>query len=222
MNNPLAGMRLRYLIGADDPGDGVDGEAIEVGYDVDRKPPHGVAVKYVNLFDERNTGEYGPYLHDSDTAEEYGEGQIDPSGPGWERNLLDQFARAASAGFLYVELDNPDAYSVDDVVSAVDMAARCGLLVLAKNPLLMEGDPKPYVAHPAVVGVIVERGGGSPADMHKLRVAANKPELPIWFVAFGHGRRWAENIAMNARGYRGMFVTYSSRDEYGSSEDVTA
>lgn len=222
MNNPLDGMRLRYLIGTDYPGNGSEGEITEVGYDVDLKPARGIAVKYCNLFDEKNTGDYGPYLKQSDTAEEYNEGQIDPSGPGWEANLGEQLSRAAGAGFLYVELDNPDAYSVEVVVGAVELAARAGLLVLAKNPLLMEGDPKPYLAHPAIVGVIVERGGGSPQDMHKLRVAAGKPDLPVWFVAFGRGRRWADQIAMNTRVFENMFVTYSSRGEYGNSEDVTA
>lgn len=218
-SNPLVGMRLRYLIGAGSQR-GRDGEVTEVAYDVDENPTRGVGVKYCNLFDEKNTGDYGPYLSDSDTAEEYDEGQIDPRGEGWERNLTEQFARAAAAGFLYIELDNPDAYSVKDVVGAVDLAARGGLRVLAKNPLIMRGNPRPYLLHPSVVGVIVERGCGSPADMHALRVAANKPDLPVWFVSFGRGRNWANTVAETAKKYSGMFVTYSKLGEYGSSEDV--
>jgi hypothetical protein len=247
----LAGKPLRYLIGTDTPGDGRDGEIIEVGYTVTRPPPRGLAVKYCNLFDEENSGRYAPYLATSDTAAQYGEGQIDPRGPGWEKNLRAQFARARSQGFRIVELDNPDAYAVADVLGAVALAAGYGLAVIAKNPLLIDGDPTPYVAHPAVVGVIVERDAGNPADMHALRVQAGKPGLPVWFVAFGEpparsrassssttarsrassmseAREWAGNIARACRGgfetrpYSNMRVTWSPGGEYVASEDVTA
>src|SRR5262245_31901552 len=247
----LAGKPLRYLIGTDTPGDGRDGEIIEVGYTVTRPPPRGLAVKYCNLFDEENSGRYAPYLATSDTAAQYGEGQIDPRGPGWEKNLRAQFARARSQGFRIVELDNPDAYAVADVLGAVALAAGYGLAVIAKNPLLIDGDPTPYVAHPAVVGVIVERHAGNPADMHALRVQAGKPGLPVWFVAFGEpparsrassssttarsrassmseAREWAGNIARACRGgfetrpYSNMRVTWSPGGEYVASEDVTA
>src|SRR3981081_890208 len=80
----------------------------------------------------RERAEYAPYLKTSDTAEDYGEGQIDPRGPGWRRNLTEQFERRKKQGFEYVELDNPDAYAVADVVSAVDLAASHGLKVIAK------------------------------------------------------------------------------------------
>ena len=90
------------------------------------RPPtkRGIAIAYCNLFDEENTGKYGPYLHTSDTAEQYGEGQIDPKGPGWEKNLRQQFQRRKRQGFSYIELDNPDAYSVEDVLGAIDLAAE--------------------------------------------------------------------------------------------------
>ena len=102
---------------------------------------HGVSIAYCNLFDEHNTGHYGPYLHSSDTAAEYNEGQIDPRGPGWEKNLREQFERRRNQGFEYIELDNPDAYSIKDVIGAIDLAASYGLKVIAKNPGLMEGGP---------------------------------------------------------------------------------
>ena len=146
--NPLEGKPLRYLIGADAPGPGRDGEVIECGYNVARPPANGIAIKYCNLFDEENTGRFGPYLQTSDTAAQYHEGQIDPRGPGWEKNLREQFARAKRQGFGIVELDNPDAYDVNDVLGAVDLAASYGLTVVAKNPLLIEDDPTPVCRAP--------------------------------------------------------------------------
>lgn len=67
MTNPLAGKPLRYLIGADDPGHGADDVITEVPYD-HGIVLRGISVGYCNLFDENNTGAYGPYLSDSDTA----------------------------------------------------------------------------------------------------------------------------------------------------------
>lgn len=218
--NPLEGKPLRYLIGADAPGPGRDGEIVECGYNVVRPPAKGIAVKYCNLFDEEDSGRYGPYLHTSDTAAQYHEGQIDPRGPGWEKNLREQFARAKRQGFRIVELDNPDAYDVSDVLGAVDLAASYGLTVIAKNPLLMEGDPTPYVAHRNVSGVIVERGAGNPPDMDALRKRAGKPALPVWFVAFGGGKRWAADTAKAAARYRNMGVTWSAAGEYGDAIDI--
>jgi hypothetical protein len=221
-DNAFEGRRLRYLIGADSPGPGRDDEIIECGYDVTSPPPKGLAIKYCNLFDEQNTGKFGPYLKTSDTAKQYDEGQIDPRGPGWEKNLREQFERAKRQGFTIVELDNPDAYDVKEVVGAVDLAASYGLKIVAKNPLLIEGDPTPYVAHPAVIGVIVEKDAGNPPDMDGLRRKAGKPTLPVWFVAFGKGLTWAQRTAAAAKPFMHMHVSHSSRGEYGSSEDVTA
>jgi hypothetical protein len=242
VGNPLEGKRLRYLIGKDgtmpsgrsqhQPAKtgvsalmssramGTEGEIVEVGYDVEAPPKAGIGIKYCNLFDENNTGAYGPYLHTSDTAAQYDEGQIDPEGPGWDKNLEEQLARARSQGFVYIELDNPDAYRVRDVLRAVDLASRHRLKVIAKNPGLMEGDATAYVAHPNVFGIIVEKGGGDAAQMDRLRKAAGKPSLPVWFVAFGDGKAWAQATAKAAADYRNMSVTYSSTGEYGNSVDV--
>jgi hypothetical protein len=199
--NPLEGKPLRYLIGADAPGPGRDGEVIECGYNVVRPAANGIAVKYCNLFDEENTGRFGPYLQTSETAAQYHEGQIDPRGP-------------------VVELDNPDAYDVNDVLGAVDLAASYGLTVVAKNPLLIEDDPTPYVVHRSVAGVIVERGAGNPPDMDALRKRAGKPALPVWFVAFGGGKRWATDTAKAAARFRNMGVTWSAAGEYGDAIDI--
>jgi hypothetical protein len=221
----LEGKQLRYLIGGDDTAVGKDDEIIELGFDAECPPKHGIGVKYCNLFDEKydakkKTGGYGPYLTGSDTAKKYGEGQIDPRGAGWSKNLGEQFERARKQGFAYVELDNPDAYAVADVVSAVDQAEKYGLKVIAKNPGLVEGDNKRYVAHRNVVGIIVEKDAGTPDEMEALRRAAGKPMLPVWFVAFGRGKDWAQKTAEAAAKYKHMGVTYSTKGEYGNATDV--
>jgi hypothetical protein len=218
--NALAGRRLRYLIGTSASGAGRDGEVTEVSYDTSEPAKRGISIAYCNLFDEKNTRRYGPYLKTSDTAAQYNEGQIDPRGPGWEKNLREQFERRKRQGFAYVELDNPDAYSVNDVIGAIDLAESYGLKVIAKNPLLLEHGATSYVAHPNVYGVIVERDAGSPDDMDALRRRAGKPDLPVWFVAFGSGRKWASKVASTAKHYRGMGVTYSSAGEYGNAIDI--
>jgi hypothetical protein len=170
-SSPLTAKKLRYKIGAENPGKGRDGEIVEVGYDWSKPLPAGISIAYYNLCNEKYSeqtekqrAEYAPYLKQSDTAQEYGEGQIDPRGLGWRRNLTEHFERRRKQGFEYVELDNPDAYSMADVLGAVELAASYGLKVIAKNPKLMEGDPLPYVGHPNVYGMIVEKGAGDAHD----------------------------------------------------------
>jgi hypothetical protein len=221
----LEGKPLRYLIGGDDSAPGKEDEITELGFDAEAAPKHGIGVKYCNLFDEKydkkkKSGNFGPYLGGTDVSKKYGEGQIDPRGAGWSKNLNEQFARAKAQGFAYVELDNPDAYAVADVVSAVERAESHGLKVIAKNPGLVEGDRKSYVAHRNVVGVIVEKDAGTPDEMDALRRAAGKPALPVWFVAFGGGKAWAQKTAEAAAKYKNMGVTYSTKGEYGNASDV--
>jgi hypothetical protein len=231
MVNELSGKCLRYLIGADEPVShvrhyGVD-DIVEVGYDWEFTLRGRVTIGYCNLFNEKyseqNAAEraaLGPYLSTSDTAQEYNEGQIDPAGVGWDRNLRRQFDRRDRQGFKYIELDNPDAYSVKDVLSAIELASVVyDFDVIAKNPLIMDGDPTPYVAK--CVGVIVERGCGSPNDMDVLRKKAGKPDMPVWFVAFGGGMRWARKVANGCRAFKEMRVTYSTVGEYTNSVDVS-
>jgi len=234
-SNPLFGKKLRYMIGAESPGGGRDGEIIEVGYDWNSPLPAGMTIAYCNLFNEKYSeqskqqrAEFGPYLKPSDTAAEYGEGQIDPRGPGWQRNLVEQFERRKRQGFEYIELDNPDAYSIADVIGAVDFAGSYGLKVIAKNPKLMEGDSLPYVAHPNVHGIIVEMGAGDADAMDALRRRAGKPDLPVWFVFFDArqgqttGKIAAKEAAALAERYAGMHVTYSPAGEYTEAVDQTA
>jgi hypothetical protein len=218
--NPLEGKPLRYLIGTEGSGPGRDHAVTVVSYSTTQPAKRGISIAYCNLFDELNTGRYGPYLSTSDTAAEYNEGQIDPRGPGWEKNLREQFEQRKKQGFEYVELDNADAYSIEHVIGAIDLAADHGLKVIAKNPGLLQDGAASYVAHPNVHGIIVERGAGDPKDMDALRRGAGKPMLPTWFVAFGAGREWARGVARTAKDYRNMGVTYSSAGEYGDAIDI--
>lgn len=222
--NPLAGKPLRYLIGADSAGPGEDGTITVVPYG-DSMVRHGISVGYCNLFDEENEGKYGPYLKDTDTSREYGEGVIDPHGPGWKKNIEDQFRlRLWVQHFEYIELDNADAYSIADVIGAIDLAASYGLKVIAKNPGLLRPHDVEYVAHANIYGAIVERGHHDPDYMAGLRIKAGKPDFPVWFVAFGGGKSWANTVSRRIQQggdkARNMGVTYSSIGEYRNSKDI--
>jgi hypothetical protein len=56
--------------------------------------------------------------------------------------------------------------------------------------------------------------------MDALRRAAGKPMLPVWFVAFGRGKDWAQKTAEAAAKYKHMGVTFSTKGEYGNATDV--
>src|SRR5262245_32812554 len=221
----LEGKPLRYLIGGDDSAQGRDDEVFELSFDAEAPPKHGIGIKYCNLLDEKynkkkKTGNYGPYAAASDVARQYGEGQIDPKGPGWKKNLVDQFTRAKSQGFEYIELDNPDSYSIEPVLDAINLAQSYGLKVIAKNPGLIDNDAERYVAHPNVFGIIVEKDASTPEEMDALRRKAGKQTLPVWFVYFGKGKKQAEAIAAVARSYKNMGVTYSTAGEYKNATDL--
>lgn len=223
----LEGKPLRYLIGGEDDYEGAEDEVIELSYDATRPPSNGVGVKYGNLFNEKyddqtaaQRAKYEPYLEQGDTAEEYNEGQIDPAGQGWFKNLDEQIRRAKTGGFAIIEWDNPDSYQMEDVLGAVERAHAAGLYVFAKNPAICKGSKSTYVGHPAVVGIVVEEDCGEPSFMEALRIAAGKPTLPVWFVAYGNGRDWADRMAKEAAGYVNMGVTFSSEGEYENSEDI--
>jgi len=219
-SNPLAGKRLRYLIGADDGlYDGLENNDITV-VPYDHGPlKRGISVGYCNLFDEYNTGRYGPYLYTSDTARQYGEGQIDPKGVGWVRNLSTQFLNRHQQGITYIELDNTDAYKIEDVLGAIQLAEDMGLKVLAKNPALSD-DPVRYLAHKNIYGAIVEYDAGLPEEYQLLRNQAKKPLLPIWFVFYLHYDSHVRMVAEEARKYKGMGVTISVKGEYETSTDL--
>lgn len=214
--NELEGKKLNYLIGNDDPILVLsDDEIVEVGYGKG-DPGVGIAIGYCNFFDELNTGEYAPYLNTSDTAEQYHEGEIDPDGAGWDKNLREQFDLRRLQGFKYIELDNPDAYGPKAVLRAYDLAASYGFKIIAKNVEICD-DPEALLKHPAVVGCVVERNSGSPVKTDALRILVGKPNLPVWFVSFGTGKAWGVKTAKEASAFKNMSVSYSKDGEYTSS-----
>ena len=101
-----------------------------------------------------------------------------------------------------------------------DLPLMEGEKVIAKNPGLVEGDRKSYVAHRNVVGIIVEKDAGTPDEMDALRKSAGKPTLPVWFVAFGKGKAWADKTAEAAAKFKNMGVTCSTKGEYKDAADV--
>ena len=220
--NELEGKPLVYLIGSNDEEfSGSKSRITVVPYD-SGPALSGISVGYCNLFDENNTGDYGPYLHSSDTAKEYDEGQIDPRGKGWLRNLKEQFSRRKRQGFKYIELDNPDAYNIKDVLGAVDIANIYGLKVLAKNPGLLElEDAITFIKNENIYGIISEDACGTPWVLNNIRQRAGKPTLPIWFVSFGREQHAAVVKTMKlAKDLKNVGVTWSRKGEYKSSEDL--
>lgn len=229
----LQGKRIRYLIGADGPGEGAADTFTVVSYSATRPAARGLSGAYVNLLVEGGSpNRYAPYLRPTETARRYGEGVPNPAGPGFELNLRDQLARRRAQGFSIVgDLDNPDAFSCTAVARAYDVAAEFGMSVVAKNPGLgcAQSNGGEARTRRAVIGlirravaIIVERGAGDPSDMDELRTAAGRDAMQVWFVFFGTGSGAAAATARQiaSRGFRNMSVTYSSRGEYGSSEDV--
>lgn len=227
---------LRYLIGGGDIDRWKPGDIVEVGFDVDRLPQGGLIhpVAYINALDEKygeGSRKYGPYLtsEEGSTAADYGEGTIDPEGPGFEKNLRDQFARRKAQGFRLCEIDNPDSYTLSAMQRAHDIGKEYGFRFFAKNPGLGclarmgDGDPSvsayPLVVRPDCIGMIVEKSAVTPRSMHELRVRAGKPLMPIRFVAFQKGDYWAQQMAIQALEFINVGVTYSRKGEYTSVED---
>jgi lysozyme family protein len=220
--NPLAGLALDYLIGAEGPQSGKEDRITETPYG---EPPValGPSIAYCNLRrEDGEPAEYGPYLPHDDIYREYHEGRPDPAGQGFERNIVEQLDRCKELGHTLVEQDNPDSYPLYAVLRAIDLAQQRRLGVIAKNPGLMKDGALDYVAHQNVFGIIVEKDCGSAQEMDALRRRANKPDLPVWFVSFGDGRSWARETAQDIQAacYANMGVTYSASGEYGSSDDV--
>lgn len=229
-SNPLGGMPLLYLIGAKTVPP-VDTDTItEVPYG-EGPPVGGKGIGYCNHFDEEASGKFFPYLRQTDTAKQYNELRPDPKGAGFLRNLTAQFELRQVQGFEYIEIDNPDAYPIENVLGVIDLAAMYGLRVVAKNPLLMGSsvdngtDPRviSYLVHPNVYGAIVERDCGSPSAMNIARLHANKPFLPVWFVSWGDDRSWIKRTAMSCRYFSEMRCSHSpGDDEYSSSVPIVA
>src|SRR5262245_59690757 len=220
--NPYSGLALDYLIGADSIQSARPGRVVEGGYDVVSPPLLGSSITYVNMRAEAGRPErYAPYVEPPDDIEqEYGEGKPDPAGPGWDKNLRDQFTLRRAHNWPAVELDNMDSYTVADCLRAIDLAASYGLKVIAKNVRNLAAGGEQILAHPNIYGLVVEQGAGDVTGNHADRVVAGKPELPIWFVSSGDERPWAQQMAAQAANYVNVGVTYSADGEYGSSEDL--
>ena len=106
------------------------------------------------------------------------------------RTCASSTSAAARPGFEYIELDNPDAYNDQ----GRDRRHR------ARGHLRSQGDREESRHHrrPGRLRLASQRlrhhrreGRGGAADMERLRKRAGKPDLPVWFVAFGSGRGWA-------------------------------
>ncbi len=216
---------LRYLIGADAATVvAVSGHVTEIPYDAARAIA-APSILYGNLLDEEYARHhrYPPYLKQGETAHEWNEGQIDPAGAGWLRNLDDQIAKARRLNATALELDNADSYHLDEVTEAYDYVHAAGVDVVAKNPLLVEGDHVALLSHPAVVGVVVEADCGTCDGMQSLRRLAGKPTLPVWFVSNKREKAWAGRRAatINYRGYVEMGVTWCpATDDYSQCVDI--
>ena len=218
----LTAKPLRYLIGLErDPAPDAS-DIVELGYDATRPPAPAIGCKYVNLRDERNSGDYAPYLPPDDIDDTYGEPAPDPDGAGFWRNLVEQLQRAAGQGFHYVELDNLDTYDVATSLRCFNEVRAHGLKVLVKNPLLVTGEESDLLRHESAVLVVVERGAGNPRSLHELRQDAGRDTMPVRFVAYGDGEAWARHCGrlIAEQGHVDMGVTYSALGEYGSSEDI--
>lgn len=234
-DSPIAGMPLRYLIGANSPIAGEDGCVVMVPFGAPAAQ-RGLTAGYCNAFDETgvydpdaNAGMFGPYRRPTPTAHQYGEGVPDQDGEGYRRNIVAQLDLRTHQGIALCEIDNPDAYPVDAVILAIGWAQERGIKVLAKNPgsqNIWQEDFTRVVAHPNVIGIICESGAGNASSMHELRCRAGRFQLPVRFVAYNDGEggeAWADAVAREIRDedYVDMGVTYSDAvREYASSRDI--
>jgi hypothetical protein len=218
-------MPLRYLIGAEGVGPGIEGQVTEVPWDDDTLPPRGEAIGYCNLLDERygdgHRG-YAPYLHQEGTSADYNEGLIDPNGQGFDKNLHDQFTRRHNSGFVFVELDNPDSYPLHAVLHAIDVAQDYSLTCVAKNPGLgcTDGDADAVLLHKNTWGIIVEAGAGTPFSMNRMRTVNGHPDAPVWFVNFGRrgaDRALRQHAQIAVQRLPHMWASYASHGEYGNA-----
>lgn len=211
---PLAIPLLRYLIGASGVS-ALPGYITEPGW-LAFKPKGGPSIAYLNLLDQSQSGKYGPYLPLSGTALQYNEPAPDPRKPGFEKNIRYQLDFAKRQGYDSVEWDNPDSYSTVDVLRALSLTQEYGLKVYAKNPLICK-DPAAYVSHPTVIGIIVEKGAGTPKEYQSFLKQLSK-DIPVYFVFHGNQKHIASEYARDLP--ENMFVSYSAKGEYGSSEQL--
>lgn len=203
-----------YTIGGDEFD--TNAKIVEVPYDGNlRTGVEPLSIAYGNLRDEKNSGEFGPYLKDKDDIDEtYNEPAPDPNGTGFVSNWRQQLLRRKAQGFQVIEPDNQDTYNKEEVLYAFRLAQRENLFVVAKNPNAFDNDDDAadIISHSAVCGIIVEKADGPTSDLveriDRLRRLARKPNLWVQFVAFDEGKRWAQDVAGIARLYPNMGVSY--------------
>ncbi len=142
-------------------------------------------------------------------------GRVDATG-----DSTAQFTRAVALGFNYVILFNTDQIAFGDVQRIVTKAHGYGLGVIALNPVKTI-KPHAYVAHPNVVGVIVEQGNGVPADHQDWRKLSYKDGImPMWFV-FADKAAAQQCVAQIQQGrYRGMGVVYAAGPDTVARENM--
>lgn len=233
--NSFAGRPLDYLIEIDEVAKAkrsVPNSILELGYEPDATIS-GDFIWYGNVRDQERelgeAGDYAPYLewskHDDIGAPPpagYGEWLPDPDGPGFERLIKSQIARALKAGAKCIEWDNIDSLTVAQILMVFDWTGAVGLRVAAKNPWMVKrgGDRVDVLRPPAVAIVIIEAGCGTLSENHSLRVAASRPDLPLRFVGFGDDLEEMATRALEAKNYADVGVSYSAVGEYGSSRQL--
>lgn len=121
---------------------------------------------------------------------------------------FDSIARAQATGFSLGEMDgvHPLTWGLGETMEFFTQAFCHGLGVIVRNPMLYKA-PRSVMSHPNVVGAIVERGAGNPADHLTVRdIVHREGLLPVWFVF--DGLDGAEQCADQVRraGTRGMSV----------------
>lgn len=234
-NRELYPMALNYLIGVEDDVPIVQpdfGTVNVIPYDRGRLSTDSNAIAYGNLFDELCTGRYGPYMEQTEIAKVYNELAPHEDGPGFMANVRDQVEERLRQGYVFMELDNAEAFSLAAINRALEYCHLRKVGVLAKNAFnLCEeqnervgGAGVAYLANANICGCIVELDSGTPVHYNALRNAAQKPNLPIWFVGFGGGEAWYElkhtaDMICTFR-YHNMSVSWSQGGRYKTSKQI--
>lgn len=115
---------------------------------------------------------------------------------------------AQATGCPLGEMDGvrPLTWSAGEAMEFFTQAHVVGLGVIVRNPMLYTA-PRHVMSHPNVMGVVVERGCGTPAEHEGIRQIVHREKLlPVWFVY--DGLDGAEQCADSVRrlGTYGMSV----------------
>lgn len=94
---------------------------------------------------------------------------------------------AQATGCPLGEMDGviPLTWGLGETMEFFTQAHTRGLGVIVRNPMLYSA-PRHIMSHPNVLGVVVERGCGNPADHLAMRDIVHRGSLlPVWFVYDG-------------------------------------